>query len=239
VIKGREGELDQRLARAAPVPEGFPSADAFLAAFERTQEELGDAKAELAGLKGQKREMDREAEAPGYQSAEELKAQLQDARDSFEGELRRAEALDRLLERSRTLMRTSDNAVYSGMKAQLSVMIKAMTAGRHADIEMEGAVPVALSEESGKAVAWEQLSAGTKDTLALALRLAMASYFLGDADGFMLLDDPLVDMDPGRQMAAADTLKAFAETRQLIVFTCHPAVADLLGGNLVRLDGNG
>jgi exonuclease SbcC len=235
VLKGRESDLDQRLARSTPVPEGFTDADDFLAVFEKTQEDLGEAKAALAGLKGQKREMEREAEAPGYQSAEELAVQLQDARDSFDGDLRRAEALDRLLTRSAALMRTSDNAVFTGMKVQLSAMIRAMTTGRHAEIEMEGAVPVALAGESGKSVAWEQLSAGTKDTLALALRLSMASYFLGDADGFMLLDDPLVDMDPGRQKAAAETLKAFAATRQLIVFTCHPRVAELLGGNLVSL----
>jgi len=235
LLKGRESDLDQRLARSAPVPEGFSDAEAFLAVFGNTQEDLGEAKAQLAGLRGRKREMEREAEAPGHQSAEELEAQLQDARDSFEEELRRAEALDRLLARSSALTRTSDNAVFSGMKAQLSAMIKAMTTGRHADIEMEGAVPVALSEEGSRAIAWDQLSAGTKDTLALALRLAMASYFLGDADGFMLLDDPLVDMDPDRQRAAAEALKSFASSRQLIVFTCHPAVADVLGGNLIRL----
>jgi exonuclease SbcC len=235
VVKGRESDLDQRLARSTPVPEGFTDADSFLSVFEKTQEDLGDAKAELAGLKGQKREMEREAEAPEYQSAEELKVQLQDARDSFEEELRRAEALERLLARSAGLMRTSDNTVFSGMRSQLSRMIKSMTTGRHADIEMDGAVPVALSEEGSKAIAWEQLSAGTKDTLALALRLAMASYFLGDADGFMLLDDPLVDMDPDRQRAAAAALKEFAASRQLILFTCHPAVAELLGGHLVRL----
>ena len=82
-----------------------------------------------------------------------------------------------------------------------------------------------------------QIDIRADDTL--ALRLSMASYFLGDADGFLLLDDPLVDMDPGRQKAAAETLKAFAARRQLIVFTCHPRVADLLGGNLVNLGEGG
>jgi uncharacterized protein YhaN len=84
---------------------------------------------------------------------------------------------------------------------------------------------------------WDQLSAGTRDTLALALRLAMADYFLGGEDGFMLLDDPLVDMDPDRQKAAAAALKAFAAGRQLIVFTCHPATAALLGAKPLMLAG--
>jgi len=88
---------------------------------------------------------------------------------------------------------------------------------------------------AGNHLSWEQLSAGTRDTLALALRLAMASYFLGKSDGFMLLDDPLVDMDPDRQKAAVKALQSFASSCQLVVFTCHPAAAELLGGNLVRL----
>ncbi|MGO9308951.1 MAG: AAA family ATPase [Spirochaetia bacterium] len=239
VVKGREADLLARIARAAAVPEGFADAEAFLAAFEKAREDFADAKARLAGLKARKQEMEKEGEAPGYQSAEELAVQLQDAHESFDAELRRAEAMDRLVARSAALMRTSDNVVFSGMKAQLSAMIATMTTGRHADIEMDGAVPVALFGDNGKAIAWEQLSAGTKDTLALALRLAMASYFLGDADGFMLLDDPLVDMDPDRQKAAAAALQAFAASRQLILFTCHPAVAEVLGGNLVTLGAEG
>lgn len=229
-VKGREADLDARIAREAPLPEGFADAESFLRAFEKAQADLAEARAEIRGLEERKRALEDGAAALGNQSSEELAVQLRDAEEFFQAELRRAEALDRLQARSAELLRTTDNEVYSGMSAQLSGMIRAMTTGRHAAIVMEGAVPVALG-----AIAWEQLSAGTKDTLALALRLAMASYFLGDADGFLLLDDPLVDMDPDRQRAAAEVLKTFGSSRQLIVFTCHPGVAELLGGNLVPL----
>ena len=78
---------------------------------------------------------------------------------------------------------------------------------------------------------------GTRDSLALALRLVMARHFLARADGFLVMDDPLVDMDPVRQQAAAARLREFAADRQLIFFTCHPATADMLGGTLVELEG--
>jgi uncharacterized protein YhaN len=42
-------------------------------------------------------------------------------------------------------------------------------------------------------------------------------------------------MDPERQKAAAAALKTFAGRRQLIVFTCHPATAALLGAKPVML----
>jgi exonuclease SbcC len=81
----------------------------------------------------------------------------------------------------------------------------------------------------GQALPYDLLSAGTKDIFALAVRLAMAEFFLGPRDGFLLLDDPLVDLDPERQKRAADVLREFAEKQQLVVFTCQPTHAALFG----------
>jgi exonuclease SbcC len=77
---------------------------------------------------------------------------------------------------------------------------------------------------------------GTKAGLGLALRLSMAGYFLKDLEGFLILDDPMVDMDPERQKAAADVVRGFSKNKQVILFTCHPNHAEMLGGNLIRLD---
>ncbi len=48
--------------------------------------------------------------------------------------------------------------------------------------------------------------------------------------GFLLLDDPLVDLDPERQEATAEGLRRFSSGKQVILFTCHPHHAQLLGG---------
>ena len=79
------------------------------------------------------------------------------------------------------------------------------------------------------------LSAGTFACLGLAVRLSMARWFLEGRDGFLILDDPLVDLDPARQVAATAMLKRFAEDKQVILLTCHPSHADLLGGNRIEL----
>jgi exonuclease SbcC len=238
VAKGREAELTARIRGAAPVPPGFPDAASFLEAFDEAQAEAAGSAAELRVLEERKRALEQAAlrENPSGQSAEELGAQAKDATETFATALRRAEALDRIAARTTALLEASDSTVYAGMSARLAETLAAMTGGKHSAIVMEGAVPVGLSHGTGHPVSWDFLSAGTRDTLALALRLAMASYFLGDADGFMLLDDPLVDMDPGRQHAAAAALQDFGATHQLIVFTCHPATAELLGGNRIMLD---
>jgi len=49
------------------------------------------------------------------------------------------------------------------------------------------------------------------------------------------MDDPLVDLDPDRQSKAADAIKDFAENKQLILLTCHPTHAKMLGGNQIKL----
>lgn len=73
----------------------------------------------------------------------------------------------------------------------------------------------------------ENLSTGTLDSLALALRLSLADFFLKEG-GFIVLDDPMVNLDTERQKNAAELLKDISKKKQLIIFTCHPKHAQLL-----------
>jgi len=79
------------------------------------------------------------------------------------------------------------------------------------------------------------LSAGTRKTVLLAFRLAVLSYYFPDGDGLIVLDDDLLDMDPDRRLQAAALLKAFSEKNQIIFTTCDPAIAELLGGNQIKI----
>ena len=63
----------------------------------------------------------------------------------------------------------------------------------------------------------------------------MANYFLEDSDGFLIMDDPLVDLDPKRQKKTAELLKTYAKDKQIVLFTCHPQHADLLGGYKITI----
>jgi exonuclease SbcC len=90
----------------------------------------------------------------------------------------------------------------------------------------------------GRTLDYNLLSAGTRDLFALSVRLAMAELFLADRRGFLLLDDPLVDLDPGRQKRAAALLEEFAEKYQLVLFTCQPTHASLFdGAHRIELGG--
>jgi exonuclease SbcC len=63
----------------------------------------------------------------------------------------------------------------------------------------------------------------------------MAEYFLQNKSGFLILDDPLVDMDPDRQALAAEQINEFAKTRQVIFLTCHPQTAEMLSGKYIEM----
>lgn len=79
------------------------------------------------------------------------------------------------------------------------------------------------------------LSAGTRKTVLLAFRLAVLSYYFPNGDGLIVLDDDLLDMDPNRRCQAAALLKSFSEKNQIIFTTCDPAIAELLGGNQIKI----
>ena len=79
------------------------------------------------------------------------------------------------------------------------------------------------------------LSAGTRKTVLLAFRLAVLSYYFPNGDGLIVLDDDLLDMDPDRRLQAAALLKSFSEKNQIIFTTCDPTIAELLGGNQIKI----
>lgn len=83
----------------------------------------------------------------------------------------------------------------------------------------------------------EILSEGTKKTVLLAFRLAILEYFYRDEleGGVAVFDDILLDMDGERRENSALLLKKFAKKNQVIFTTCDEEIANLLGGNLIKI----
>ncbi|NTX37416.1 AAA family ATPase [Myxococcus sp. CA033] len=73
-----------------------------------------------------------------------------------------------------------------------------------------------------------QLSRGTREQLYLAFRLAVVRDF-GETRGALplIVDDVLVNFDPGRARSAIHLLARLAEHQQVIAFTCHPWLREL------------
>ena len=227
----RSGELEGKIAACAPLPAGFADAAAFIAAYEAERKARERAKDDLNGLLRQRDA--REAAAPD-QSFEELDEQHADAQARFTATLARAKAVERVAAAVEAVA-GSDDGIFAGLADDVARRFSALSLGAHPGVVIHDRLPKAVRTASGAELPWEWLSAGAKDLLGLAVRLAMAGVVIAEAGGFLLMDDPLVDLDPERQAAAAGAIREFAAGRQTIVFTCHPAHAELLGGELVRL----
>ena len=80
---------------------------------------------------------------------------------------------------------------------------------------------------------FELLSEGTKDSVALAFRLAVIKFLFPNGGGFAVFDDPFTDMDAERRARACSLLKEFAENNQIIFMTCDRSYADTLQGNFI------
>ncbi|MCU1493127.1 MAG: hypothetical protein JWO62_891 [Acidimicrobiaceae bacterium] len=84
---------------------------------------------------------------------------------------------------------------------------------------------------SGERIDSGELSRGTAEQLYLCLRLALATSFAGGSVALpLVLDDVLVNFDPARAAAVARAVAEVAETHQVLAFTCHPHVVELLAG---------
>ena len=75
---------------------------------------------------------------------------------------------------------------------------------------------------------YETLSNGTKDTIALAFRLAMLEHLYPEGNGLAVFDDPFTEMDPDRVLQACKLIEKYAVNNQVIFITCDRKYKELL-----------
>jgi uncharacterized protein YhaN len=114
--------------------------------------------------------------------------------------------------------------------------VATMTGGRYAIVAPVGENTVILEDVSHRRkeeVAW---SGGLADQAYLAVRLGLAKAFgVGTEPLPIVLDEVLVKFDPTRQENVGKLLVEYAKAHQVLLFTCHPEVAD----RILRCAGTG
>lgn len=107
--------------------------------------------------------------------------------------------------------RTITGGAYSGLHASLDdSAIRAVTAG-------------------GEVRDQKQLSRGTQEQLFLSLRLGYILSHSAQGEPLpVVMDDILVNFDPGRAVRTAEALGELARHNQILYFTCHPQAAETL-----------
>lgn len=94
-----------------------------------------------------------------------------------------------------------------------------LTGGRYQSLLLDSKFSISLETSEGTH-SLDQFSAGTRDAVYFAFRLAV-SGMLSDAVLPMVLDDPFTNLDVARRSEAEALLKTAAAERQILYFTCH------------------
>lgn len=124
-------------------------------------------------------------------------------------------------DRVRAAERTQQAGPMQQLPTVVSEYFQQLTNGAYSEITMVERVPTTASGSVLRDFDVKRLSQGTKTSLALATRLALAHAYLAGRSGVIMLDDPCVDMDPERRKAAMSLLDDIGTTHQVVLFTCN------------------
>ncbi|MGN0301532.1 MAG: AAA family ATPase, partial [Anaerotardibacter sp.] len=112
---------------------------------------------------------------------------------------------------------------------QASRIFENMTNGQWKQVRMNPAGEIEVVDAIKSSYSPTVLSMGTKQQLYLSLRIAllMTATNVGKALPIMC-DDILVNFDKNRQIKAVQALQELSSVRQVIMFTCHEEVVNLI-----------
>jgi exonuclease SbcC len=231
-LMGDKEKIQAKINNLSPLPEGIVDIDSFIEEYDKAKEDLDEKKDKLGSLQVEKAGL--EGRSPEV-SAEELEKQFTEAEENFRRVLKKGKAISKIKALTEKLLGEMDSSTHLALQKDLEHYVSVMTGDRYKQVRMEEGLPEGFVRGDGRVLTHELLSIGARDVLSLALRLSMANHFLKDANGFLIMDDPLVNLDPDRQKKAVEVLKAYAEQKQVLIFTCHPSHAELLGGHRILL----
>lgn len=103
------------------------------------------------------------------------------------------------------------------------------TGGRYSAIRpADDGSRVVVQSPDGLTKETDQLSRGTAEQLYLSLRFGFVSEFVRHFEPLPLVfDDILVNFDPDRARAAAESILSLSESQQILFFTCQPTTVKL------------
>lgn len=196
-------------------------------ALEEARQKVEMLRQERDTLAGTIETMDRAARDPGL-----VEVELAAAQEELERIARRRKALTIALE----TIEEATTRLHAGIAPLINETIGAysagITAGRYRDVKVDDTFAVRVrAPETNAIVPVQNLSAGARDQLFFAARLALADALSHGRDAApLLLDDCFVEYDAARASEALVTLKRIAADRQVILFTCHDRERNLARG---------
>jgi len=203
--------------------------------YSRQITEIGDKKAELVSLV---------SEAKALRTQIELLEKNRSRREILEKKVKAQKEYCDILDIALLTLSESFSEVHSSYGAVLekeaAQIFSKLTNGKYESMSISKGFDISVREKEvfgTREVGF--LSSGTVDQSYLSLRLALAKLICDSNEKLpIFLDDSLAQYDDSRTENAIAFLKEYAESEQVIMFTCHRSISDLAektGANIYNL----
>lgn len=197
--------------------EVFQISDGLQQSYEALNHSLHDTHLEIRELETMVKSM--EADDDALQKVEEEAVQLQDKRRELEEKGKALKlALETLEESSLEIRRDFAPLV----NRKMSAVAAQITSGKYENLKVDNELLLkALAPETGDVVPVSALSGGTIDQMYLAMRIALGDVISSTAERMpLVLDEVFSQYDDVRTRETVHYLKALAQDRQILFFTC-------------------
>jgi DNA repair exonuclease SbcCD ATPase subunit len=165
------------------------------------------------------------AQAP-YETVARLEEEIETLRARMETDRARAEALRRLRDEIAACEAEAGSALIQPVAERASKLLARIAGGRLRSIQLgEKLGPQSvLPRDAGAEAPLDALSAGEREQVHVAVRLALAGLLTKDAGErhLVALDDVLVVTDEDRLRRVLELLEELRPHAQLVILTCHP-----------------
>ncbi len=210
-------DLENRLAEPGLSAAGL-RLEAAEQALASTGRESREVEAKLTALTAEIRVRGAEGLA---EAAEKADFEAEECRRARAGLLRRAEAAKLLYHTMRAARDDARQAYLAPLRNRVEELGRLLFGGTFS-VGLDEELRLVTRTLSGVTVEFEQLSAGTREQLALIYRAACARIVSSHNGMPLLLDDALGFSDAERLRAMGLVLATAARDTQIIVFTCMP-----------------
>lgn len=223
-------EKESKLLGLKPLPEDFNTSEEFRQSLSTIKEDLKilvDEREELRPIFYEAKNSMQDL------SFEEVSKEYRDAEKDYKSIIKRGQ---KLLEIERVFLQTKEKLAHNPMESLVNEFVRLLgiITGDYKNSQIDESFNIKLENTRGH-IPMELLSAGTYDSVALALRFSLLKHIFEGKGGYVVLDDCLVDLDPERKVQSVKLINNFAEEFQVIFTTCDPLTAEMLGGNLIQV----
>ena len=208
------------------IPEGFSEQDLenIKDDFKAASDNSSKLRSELSAMKAKLKAAEEEFVSP--ETLKRKKAELEEKIDSYCLFGQTVNLASNSLEAAFREMRRG----FSGsLDSRTSEIFSVLTDNRYEKVSVSKNFDLSFTDNKsfGKKES-SFLSGGCEDQLYLSLRLALSEMICDQKESLpIFMDDPMYSFDDSRAFATLEFLKEYSENKQIAMFTCHSAFADM------------